>query len=111
MRRCSSLRAAARRVVAPCLAPRSRHRRAHSTAVFRFNLFDANGDGKLSRSEVALFPPLAAAFDEADTDHDGFVSVEEVRVFSAHYRAARGRTRAAQQAQSAAASEGSAAKP
>ena len=35
MRRCSSLRAGARSVVASCLAPRSRHRRAHPTAVFR----------------------------------------------------------------------------
>jgi len=33
LRRCSSLRAGARGVVASCLAPRSRHRRAHPTAV------------------------------------------------------------------------------
>ena len=35
MRRCSSLRAVARCVVAPCLARRSRHWQAHPTTEFR----------------------------------------------------------------------------
>src|SRR5258705_2655302 len=33
----------------------------------------------LSRAEVALFPRLSAAFDEADTDKDGYVSYAEVQ--------------------------------
>ena len=61
-----------------------------------FKMLDFNGDGKLSRSEVKLFPRLAAAFDEADTDGDGFVSYAEVRAFAAKYRAERARKRAAQ---------------
>ncbi|PUA95347.1 EF hand domain-containing protein [Acidovorax sp. 107] len=63
-----------------------------------FKMLDFNGDGKLSRSEVKLFPRLAAAFDEADTDGDGFVSYAEVRAFAAKYRAERDRQRAAAQA-------------
>ena len=38
MRRCSSLRAVARSVFAPCLARRSRHWQARSTAESRLNL-------------------------------------------------------------------------
>lgn len=62
-----------------------------------FQLLDFNHDGKLSRSEVALFPRLAAAFDTADTDKDGFVSFEEVEVFTRHYRAERAARAAAEQ--------------
>lgn len=62
-----------------------------------FQLLDFNKDGKLSRTEVALFPRLAAAFDTADTDKDGFVSFEEVEVFALQYRAERA-AKAAQQA-------------
>lgn len=63
-----------------------------------FKMLDFNGDGKLSRKEVQLFPRLAAAFDDADTDKDGFVSYEEVRAFAVKYRAERDRHRAAQAA-------------
>ena len=59
-------------------------------------MLDFNGDGKLSRSEVKLFPRLAGAFDEADTDGDGFVSYDEVRAFAVKYRAERDRAKAAQ---------------
>lgn len=61
-------------------------------------MLDFNGDGKLSRSEVKLFPRLAGAFDEADTDGDGFVSYDEVRAFAVKYRAERDRAKAAQAA-------------
>lgn len=64
-----------------------------------FKLLDFNGDGKISRTEVALFPRLAAAFDEADTHHDNYLSFEEVRAFAVHYRAERDRQRAEQNAQ------------
>ena len=63
-----------------------------------FQMLDFNSDGKLSRSEVKLFPRLAGAFDEADTDGDGFVSYQEVRAFAVKYRAQRDRAKAAQAA-------------
>lgn len=68
---------------------------AEAKARREFQLLDANGDGKLSRAEVRLFPRLAAAFDDADTDGDNFVSFEEVRVFAAKHRAERERKKAA----------------
>lgn len=63
-----------------------------------FQLLDFNKDGKLSRTEVALFPRLARAFDTADTDKDGFVSFEEVEVFAVQYRAERAQAKAAAKA-------------
>ena len=56
----------------------------------QFKMLDFNQDGKLSRKEVSFIPKLAAAFDETDTNKDGFVSYEEVRAFAVKYRAERG---------------------
>jgi Ca2+-binding EF-hand superfamily protein len=67
-----------------------------------FKMLDFNGDGKLSRTEVKLFPRLAAAFDDADTDGDGYVSYEEVRTFATKYRAERDKRRGAEEAAAAA---------
>ena len=69
-------------------------------AMREFKMLDFNGDGKLSRTEVKLFPRLANAFDDADTDHDGYVSYQEVREFAAKYRAERERNKAAEAAAS-----------
>ena len=60
-----------------------------------FQMLDFNRDGKLSRAEVRLFPRLYAAFDEADTDHDGYISFEEVKAFAVKYRAERDRAKTA----------------
>lgn len=59
-------------------------------------MLDFNQDGKLSRKEVAIIPKLAAAFDETDTNKDGFVTYEEVRAFAVKYRAAREKAKAAE---------------
>ena len=56
----------------------------------QFKMLDFNHDGKLSRQEVSFIPKLAAAFDETDTNKDGFVTYEEVRAYAIKYRAARG---------------------
>jgi hypothetical protein len=47
-------------------------------------------------AKSALFPPLSAAFDDADTNRDNLVSYAEVQVFAVKYRAERQRKRAAQ---------------
>lgn len=97
---------------APAAEPAPTHGPAAPTqgeikAMREFKLLDLNGDGKLSRTEVKLFPRLAAAFDDADTDKDGYVSYPEVRAFAAKYRAERDRARQA----AAAGSPASGAKP
>lgn len=60
----------------------------------QFKMLDFNHDGKLSRKEVAIIPKLAAAFDETDTNKDGFVTYEEVRAYAVKYRAERDNAKA-----------------
>lgn len=78
--------------------------KGEAKAIREFHMLDMNGDGKLSRKEVALIPRLAAAFDDADTNHDNYVTLDEVRAFAIKYRAERDRAKAAAQARSDAAS-------
>lgn len=69
--------------------------KGEAKAIRQFHMLDFNGDGKLSRAEMSLVPKLAAAFDDADTDRDGYVTLEEVRAFAIKYRAERDSARAA----------------
>ena len=50
-----------------------------------FARYDANGDGKLSKEELAGMPAIAAKFAELDKNKDGFLSMAE---FAAGYTAA-----------------------
>ena len=84
--------------------------KGEAKALRDFKMLDFNGDGKLSRTEVQLFPRLAAAFDDADTDKDGYVSYEEVRAFAVKYRAERDREKN-KAAQAAAAPASAASQP
>jgi hypothetical protein len=45
-----------------------------------FSKVDTNGDGKLTRSEAARVPAIAAKFDALDRDKDGVLSLEEFAV-------------------------------
>lgn len=64
-------------------------------AAKQFKWLDTDGDGFLTKSEVALFPRLRDNFEAADTNRDGKVSFEEIRVFAQKHRAERDRARQA----------------
>ena len=49
-----------------------------------FARYDTNGDGKLSKEELAGLPAMAAKFAELDKNKDGFLSMAE---FAAGYTA------------------------
>lgn len=51
---------------------------------------DKDGDGKVSKAEVAEIPGLNSAFDGADTDKDGFLNAAEFTKMLAAFKAARG---------------------
>ena len=47
----------------------------------RLKAADKDGDGKISRAEAVALPRLAKHFDEIDTNKDGFLDKEEMKVW------------------------------
>ena len=84
--------------------------RGEAQALQLFKLLDANGDGRISRAEaevaIRLKPSLAELFERTDTNHDGYLTPDEIRAEAARQRAERQarREREAQQAGKAGAS-------
>jgi len=68
--------------------------RGEVLAAKQFGWLDVNHDGFLSRDEVALFPRLRDAFDQADQDRDNRVSLEEIRLLALQRRSDRAATAA-----------------
>ncbi len=50
--------------------------------------WDANGDGTLTREEVANAPRLSQQFDAIDADHNGSLTVEELQAARGQFAAA-----------------------
>ncbi len=51
-------------------------------AAGKFKKLDTNGDGLISREEVASRPGLPKNFDTIDTNKDGKLSIEELKAYS-----------------------------
>lgn len=59
----------------PTAAPTPRY--AANDLERAFTFMDRNHDGKVSREEAVEFRGVARHFDQADTNRDGFLSIEE----------------------------------
>ena len=53
----------------------------------RLKAADTNGDGMISREEAAALPMIAKNFDQIDANHDGQVTLDELRAFHEQQRA------------------------
>jgi len=71
---CAQERASTATPVAMKVEPTAKARLAMEGAFARADL---NSDGKLTRAEAVHLPAIEARFDELDTNHDGFLSLEE----------------------------------
>jgi hypothetical protein len=56
----------------------------------RFAAANVTHDGRLTREQAVTMPMVARNFDSIDLDHNGYVTLPEVRVFAAQQRAERG---------------------
>ena len=59
--------------------PGEHHGRGHLMEKLR--AADTNGDGLISRQEAAALPMIAKNFDAIDTNHDGQLSMDEIKAY------------------------------
>ena len=57
-------------------------------AALGFKALDKDGDGRISRDEAAAAPRLAQNFDKIDTNHDGYLTPDELKAAHAAMRQA-----------------------
>lgn len=58
----------------------------HHGFLDRLRAADTNADGMLSRDEAAALPRISANFDAIDTNHDNYITFDELRAFfKAHH--------------------------
>ncbi|MDB5744283.1 MAG: putative signal transduction protein with EFhand domain [Polaromonas sp.] len=62
---------------APAEAASAPPRYAANDLAQAFKFMDSNGDGQVDREEAARFRGVTRHFDQADTNHDGFLSRKE----------------------------------
>ena len=67
------------RVTPAELKNHAKSHRLNNKGAGAFTKFDSNGDGVVTRDEVAANPKLARKFDAADMDHDGRVTADEAK--------------------------------
>ena len=67
--------------------------KGEAQALRLFKLLDANGDGRISRAEadvaIRIKPSLAELFERTDTNHDGYLTQDEIRAEAARAKAER----------------------
>lgn len=67
--------------------------RGEAQALQLFNMLDADGDGRISRAEaqvaIRIKPSLAELLERTDTNHDGYMTQDEIRAEAARQRAER----------------------
>ncbi|RRD57692.1 EF-hand domain-containing protein [Comamonadaceae bacterium OH2545_COT-014] len=82
-------------------APARTPSKGEKQALQWFRLLDTNHDGKLSWNEVRTIPwkPLREEFKTADTDSDGYVTPDEIRVLARQRVAERRARKAREQAE------------
>lgn len=67
------------RVTPAELKNHAKSHRLNNKGAGAFTKLDSNGDGVVTRDEVAANPKLSRKFDAADMDHDGRVTADEAK--------------------------------
>ena len=76
--------------VSACAQDNSRMQKIAQQMQERFTKADTNGDGVLTREEAKAMPRVSSHFDDIDANHDGQVSLDEIRAYAMAARQSKG---------------------